>query len=512
MGRGKVLESIKQANIGSVVPVYKEIDTELDALDYFKMLSNNGSKKNSLLMESAEKSFGTSSPCLIVSGKNDEFEIAALNNLGKKFLNFIKKDFKFCDKAIYSKGKIHGTLTPPRNSGSGQERLKLKTHMDIIRVIAFKFTPTSPLLWNCGMFGMVSNDFINLDLPKNEENIMKDPDYIFYFLDNMFIVDHKAKKTYFAAYALITDSSKEKTFQDCNKIINNNEKIIDKKPPKGKKPKKKDIKPIYDVDKEEFIGLMRNLKRHIIEGDILFAVPSRTATTNFNLEPIDIYSQLKEMNPGFTSCYINDNFGTSISSGASSFFTVSENNVELNIYTNHFPGTKDDNDMDDKYEALLRVDENEISYNMMLLDSARNDVSRISKPGTRHVDKFFNVEKLAGFQYLASSVKGILRDDYDAIHAYLATTNPSVISGIPKIKSLELLEKTKRSLTNSSIVYISPSMDLLSMTTSPIRIKKDKAFFNESTRVFQNSDEKKEIDAAEKRTECILNAVSGESK
>ena len=108
------LESIKQAKIGSIVPVYKEIDEEIDALEYFAKVSNYGNKKNSVLMQNNEKSFGSANPCLMVMGKDNDFEIIALNNLGKKFLNFIRKDFKFCDKAIYKKDKIIGTLIPAR--------------------------------------------------------------------------------------------------------------------------------------------------------------------------------------------------------------------------------------------------------------------------------------------------------------------------------------------------------------------------------------------------------------
>jgi len=239
-----LLESVKQAKIGSIVPLYKEIDEEIDALEYFKKLSNYGNKKNSIFMETNEKSFGSANPCLVVIGKDDDFEIIALNNLGKKYLNFIKKDFKFCDKAIYSKGKIYGTLTRTRKPVAEEEKLKLKTHMDIIRAIAFKFNPTTkPFMPYCGLFGLISYEFINQieDLPRNED-LMKDPDYVLYFLDNMFIVEHKTKKTYFIANALITDNDKGKTYKECNKILNNYEKLISKKTIKGKKPKKKRVK------------------------------------------------------------------------------------------------------------------------------------------------------------------------------------------------------------------------------------------------------------------------------
>jgi len=513
-----LLESVKQTKIGSIVPLYKEIDEEIDALEYFKKLSNYGNKKNSIFMESNEKSFGSANPCLMVVGKENDFEIIALNNLGKKFLNFIKKDFKFCDKATYSKGKIYGKLVPARKSVAEEERLNLKTHMDIIRTIAFKFNPTTkPFMPYCGMFGMISYDFVNQmeDLPNNEEDIIKDPDYVLYFLDNMFIVEHKAKKTYFVANALVTDNSKEKTYKDCNKIINNYEKLISKKTIKGKKPKKKEFKISHDTSKDEFTGVIRSFKKHINEGDIIYAAPSRTTIVNYNAEPLDLYSQLKSNSPGNTSLYVNDGYGVSISSGATSFLSVlgdQEKSVEFNIYSNkvHRGITKDeiDNDLDNKYEAMLKVDENEIAYNTMLVDAARNDVARVSEPETRYVDKFLIVYKLAKSQYFTSNVRGILIKNFDALHAYLATINFE--KDIPKIKSAEILrklEKGKRSFTFSSVVYISPEKEMLSMGIEPIRIKKDKIYFGTSFRVFHNSNDEKEFKARDIKDAELLDAI-----
>ena len=94
MGVNVLLEAVKEAKIGSIVPVYKEIYMELDALEYFAKLSDYGRKKNSILFEDKERSIGSANPCLMVVGKDIDFEIIALNNLGKKFLSFIKKDYK----------------------------------------------------------------------------------------------------------------------------------------------------------------------------------------------------------------------------------------------------------------------------------------------------------------------------------------------------------------------------------------------------------------------------------
>jgi len=68
LGVINLLESVQHAKIGNVVPVYKEIDGQIDVLEYFAKLSNYGKKKNSLLFEDDRFSVGTASPSLVVSG------------------------------------------------------------------------------------------------------------------------------------------------------------------------------------------------------------------------------------------------------------------------------------------------------------------------------------------------------------------------------------------------------------------------------------------------------------
>jgi anthranilate synthase component I len=481
-----LLEQVMEAKLGTVVPIYKKLDEEIDALEYFKKLSNYGNKKHSLLLQSDEKSFGSASPCLMVSGKGEDFEITPLNNLGKKFISFIKKDFKFCDKAVFTKGKILGKLANEVKTVDESEQLKLKTHLDIIRTIAFKFkSMNKPFMPYCGVFGMISS---HQDCERKD--LLKDPDYIFYFLDNMFVVDHKTKKTYFVANALITDNQKEKIYNDSNNIINSYEKLISAKVPKIKKPKKKELKISYDTSKDEFRGVISNLRNRILDGKILYAETLRLMITTYNSSPLDIYSQLKSEVLGNTLSYINDGRGISISSGAASFLRVLENEINFSTYTDKKsrPTTKDgiDSDLDNKYELLLKVDESEIAHNMILMDSIRNNVARVSEPGTRHVDKLFNVNKFPKYQFISSSVKGKLKEDLDALHAYSATMD---------------------TVRNTSVVFISLEKELWSMAIEPIRIKKDNLYFGKSFRVFHDSNDEKEFKMINYQEEKLLKSI-----
>ena len=80
----------------------------------------------------------------------------------------------------------------------------------------------------------------------------------------------------------------------------------------------------------------------------------------------------------------------------------------------------------------------------MLVDLARNDIARVSRAGTRRVDRLFTVEKYSHVQHLVSSVSGELREDLDPLHAYLATMNMGTLTGAPKVEAMRLLRETER--------------------------------------------------------------------
>src|SRR5436305_14992304 len=95
-------------------------------------------------------------------------------------------------------------------------------------------------------------------------------------------------------------------------------------------------------------------------------------------------------------------------------------------------------------KADLRLDTKESAEHMMLVDLARNDVARVSEPGTRHVAQLMTLEKYARVMHLVSSVKGVLAKGYDALHALQACLHVGTLSGAPKLKATELLRRYER--------------------------------------------------------------------
>jgi len=521
-------ELVKKAKKGQIVTIYKELETTQDPVSYFAKLSNYGRKKSCLLLESAdiiakygEKSLGTADPCLKLTGKAENFEILALNELGRRFLKEIKNDFKFCDKAVYKKDSIKGILIPKRKAVDERERLKLKTHADIIRAVAFKFKPTNKrFIPYAGLFGSISYDFIDQfeDLPKNEEDIVEDPDYELYFVDNLFLMDHEQKKTYFIANALIMGDNRDKIYNECMKKISNYEKQLEAKLPKIKKVKAVKQEISSDTSKEEFINTIKKLKNNILAGDVFQVVPSRTIITNYNAEPLDIYKKLRELNPSPYMFYINNDNGILLGASPEMFLKV-EGDEEKIVEIRPIAGTKPRGiinneinlDLDSKYEAELKIDPKELAEHTMLIDLARNDVARISKPGTRFCNEPFVVEKYSHVQHLVSNVQGTLNDGLDAMHAYLATMNMGTLTGAPKVKAMKLIrevEKTKRGFYGGAVGYLTPSNDFDScIVIRSMRLKGKKAYVRAGAGIVYDSVPEREYEETEKKAQACLNAI-----
>lgn len=172
---------------------------------------------------------------------------------------------------------------------------------------------------------------------------------------------------------------------------------------------------------------------------------------------------------------------------------------------------KIDPDLDARYEVELKLDEKEVAEHVMLVDLARNDVARVSKPGTRVVDEPFVVEKYSHVQHIVSNVSGILKDDLDALHAYLASMNMGTLTGAPKIRAMELLrnmEKTKRCLYGGSVAYITPHKDFDStIIIRSIHIKGEIAHIRSGAGIVYDSVPEMEFAETIKKARACLTAI-----
>ena len=279
--------------------------------------------------------------------------------------------------------------------------------------------------------------------------------------------------------------------------------------------KKKKVSITSDTSKKDFIDSIKKLKEHICMGDIFQVVVSRTLISEYNCEPLDIYNCLRKLNPSPYMFFINTRSGILLGASPEMALRV-QGKQEKKVQIRPIAGTrkrgivdnKIDSDLDAKYELELKTNEKEIAEHIMLVDLARNDIARISEPGTREVDELFVAEKYSHVQHLVSNVYGILRKDFDALHAYVACMNMGTLTGAPKPKAMELIrkhEKTKRNLYGGSVAYLTPEGDFDStIIIRAMQIKDNKAYIRSGAGIVYNSiPEEEYTESINKALSCI---------
>ncbi len=523
------LDQVKSSAAGRLVPVYGERPLDHDALEYFKKISDYGRSEHSILLESTdiiskygEKSIGSAHPCLNIRGRGATFTIRALNDLGERFLHHLEPDLTFCDDLTVEPDRISGQLEPDHSIQNEEERLKAVTHADLLRSIAFKLTPLSkPFTVYGGLFGMIGYDFVDQfeKLDGDQEDLLNEPDYELNFYDNLFLIDHKTERMVFISCALIfegTDRTRE--IERCRAVLNRYKSALSNDLPDSRSFPDRNGEITSDTSREEFIDIVSSLKDHVLKGDVFQVVPSRTFIKPYSSEPLDIYSALRDLNPSPYMFYTNHSSGMLLGSSPETCLKV-EGDHQKKVEIRPIAGTKQrgivdgevDPDLDSRYETALKTDRKELAEHTMLIDLARNDVARVCKPGTRYCDKPFSIEKYSHVQHIASNVSGILREDLDALHAYLASMNMGTLTGAPKVRAMKLLrqyEKTRRGFYGGAIGYLTPSGDFDSaIVIRSMSLKNDRAHVRAGAGVVYDSIPEKEFEETRNKAHAALQAI-----
>lgn len=215
-------------------------------------------------------------------------------------------------------------------------------------------------------------------------------------------------------------------------------------------------------DRERFCQLVRAAQERIYEGDIFQVVLSNRLEAPFAGSLLNTYRALRTINP---SPYLFYFASHDIEIAGASPETLAK--LERGVLQS-FPlaGTRPrgaDAAEDAALEAALLADEKELAEHNMLVDLGRNDVGRVSAFGTVKVERFHEVLRFSHVMHIGSEVTGTLRDGCDALDAIDAVLPAGTLSGAPKLKAAEIinrLEDDKRGIYGGAIGYLSFTGDM----------------------------------------------------
>ena len=213
----------------------------------------------------------------------------------------------------------------------------------------------------------------------------------------------------------------------------------------------------------DFCELVAKMQQHIAIGDAYQVVPSRGFVIDCP-QPLQTYRYLHDADPSPYMFYIaTDDFELFGASPESSLLHSAKTGQ---VAIRPIAGTRPrgfapdgsiDHELDIRLELELRSDAKEVAEHVMLVDLARNDVARISAPGTRKVTQLLRVDRYSRVMHLVSEVTGQLASDLHPLNAFRASMTMGTLTGAPKLRAAELIrqyEGTRRGSYGGAVGYL----------------------------------------------------------
>lgn len=217
------------------------------------------------------------------------------------------------------------------------------------------------------------------------------------------------------------------------------------------------------VSKKEYIDTIEQLKKHILRGDCYeINYCMEFFAEDVVIDPLSVYKKLSKTSPNpFSALYkLEDKW---LICASPERFLKKDGNK---ILSQPIKGTssrflKDDN-KDKKSKDELYTSEKDRSENVMVVDLVRNDLARVCKEGTVKVDELFGIYSFPQVHQMISTVSGELKEGISFTEIIKATFPMGSMTGAPKRKVMELIDKYERSgrgIFSGAVGYITPEMD-----------------------------------------------------
>ncbi len=269
-----------------------------------------------------------------------------------------------------------------------------------------------------------------------------------------------------------------------------------------------EVQPLFD--KERYCDMVEKAKHYIREGDIFQIVLSNRLAAPFEGSLLNTYRILRTLNPSPYMFYFS---GTDVEVAGASPETL----VKLEdgvLHTFPLAGTRPRGKTeaeDQALEAELLADEKELAEHNMLVDLGRNDLGKLSKFGTVEVESLHSIERFSHVMHIGSTVRGIIRDDKDALDAVESVLPAGTLSGAPKIRACQLigeLENNKRGIYGGAIGYIDFTGNMDTCIAIRIAYKKNgKVFVRSGAGIVADSVPEKEYEECINKAKAVVSAL-----
>ncbi|MBN1217033.1 MAG: anthranilate synthase component I family protein [Candidatus Lokiarchaeota archaeon] len=191
-----------------------------------------------------------------------------------------------------------------------------------------------------------------------------------------------------------------------------------------------------NTSKSAHARMVEKTKEHIYAGDIVQAVISRRLYTETKVDPMKIYEIMRELNPSQYMYNINFNNFKIIGSSPEALITKNKDILTTMPIAGTIKRSKNPEE-DFKLERLLLDDPKEQAEHIMLVDLARNDLAKVSYPGTVETYNFMTIQKYQKVQHIVSKVRS--KSPLDGYEILKSVFPAGTLSGAPKLEAMKII-------------------------------------------------------------------------
>jgi anthranilate synthase component 1 len=353
------------------------------------------------------------------------------------------------------------------------------------------------------------------ELPSPEKDRLEVPESLFMMVDTLLVFDHVTHKIKVMSHVSL-DGDVEESYRAATEKIDNlisrlNGPVTPTRHLNGSAIPAAETRPSSNFTREEYKAVVEKIREYIVAGEVIQVVPSQRLSQPTTAAPFDIYRALRTINPSPYMFYFDFKDFHIIGASPEILVRVEGGTVTTRPLAGTRPRGKTPAE-DIALENELKADEKERAEHIMLVDLGRNDIGRVSEPGTVVVSELMDVERYSHVMHLVTNVQGKLRKEMNAFDALRACFPAGTVSGAPKIRAMEIIaevEPEKRGPYAGAAGYFSFTGDMdMAISIRTMVLKDGIAYTQAGGGIVYDSEPDTEFEETMNKAGALLNAIT----
>lgn len=293
------------------------------------------------------------------------------------------------------------------------------------------------------------------------------PDILLLHIDELVIVDNLAGRTYLIVYA---DPNIAESYTHARRRLRDLREKLRQPVTIPYAYASMETYEQRDFAKQDYLDAVAKAKQYITDGEIMQIQVGQVITKPFRDAPLSLYRALRSLNPSPYMYFWNFDDFQVVGSSPEILVRQEANFVKgeekQHVTIRPLAGTRKRGSTPEEDLLLaqeLQADPKERAEHVMLIDLARNDLGRITKPGTVEVTDTMNIERYSHVQHLVSNVRGELQDGLSSMDVLKASFPAGTLTGAPKVRAMQIideLEPVRRGIYGGAAGYLSYGGDM----------------------------------------------------